>query len=194
MCNPEITLHLVRHGQSEWNAQGRLQGQIGYVPLTDLGRRQARQAAEALAGCGATMVVSSDSLRAVQTAEPIAAKLGAALRTTPALREQRLGALEGHLSKDVWASYDCDDRSIADWRPPGGESTREVYRRLAGFLSQLVGRLPAPSVVLVTHGDTLRIARGYLEGASPDAIPWSVAANGSITSVTIASTWLGGRA
>src|SRR4051794_23005095 len=95
-----LTLLLVRHGQSEWNAAGLMQGQTPHVPLTSLGHRQAAAAADALAalagaGAGPGALLSSDLLRAVQTAEHCAAATGLPVITTAALREQGYGVLEG---------------------------------------------------------------------------------------------------
>ncbi|HVA61518.1 MAG TPA: histidine phosphatase family protein [Mycobacteriales bacterium] len=180
---PSLVLHFVRHGQSEWNAEGRVQGQTSHVPLTELGHHQARTASRTLAHSGALAVISSDLARAVQTAVPIATRLGAPLQTTAALRERGLGTFEGRRSAEVWTSPAQPQWSDPDWRPPGGESTRDVYRRVACFLTALAARPPGPVVVIVTHGDTLRIALGHLQGAGPDAIPWSQTPNGAIVTV-----------
>src|SRR3954471_231238 len=77
-----LTLLLVRHGQSEWNAAGRMQGQTEHVPLTELGHAQAARAAEELADLRPGALVSSDLRRAVQTAEHCARSTGLPLATT----------------------------------------------------------------------------------------------------------------
>jgi broad specificity phosphatase PhoE len=97
-------IHLVRHGQSTWNAVRRIQGQTAHVPLTALGHQQARQVATRLAGCGARAVFSSDLRRAVQTAVPVAERLGLLVTLEPDLRERSLGDLEGQQSGRVWAT------------------------------------------------------------------------------------------
>lgn len=184
------TLYLVRHGQSEWNAEGRLQGQTAHVGLTELGERQARSAADRLAHCGAVEIVSSDLVRAAETAGTIAARVGVPLRVDPAWREQSLGVLEGKLREDAWSRVRGEHWS-ADWRPQGGESTRDVYRRIAGSLAGLATEALAGAVIMVTHGDTLRIALGLLDGAPPEAIPWIAVPNGGVVSRTIAETEAG---
>lgn len=160
------------------------------VALTELGRRQARVAADRLGGSSALGVVSSDLLRAVQTAEVIAARVGVDVRVDAAWREQGLGVLEGALRADAWSRL-RGERWSADWRPDGGESTRDVYRRIAGFFSEWVPGSVNDELVVVTHGDTLRIALGLVEGVPPEAIPWMMAPNGAVVSRTIARTEAG---
>src|SRR4030088_1758914 len=100
-----LTLLLVRHGQSEWNAAGLMQGQTAHVPLTERAPQQPARAAATLAaladdGAGPGALLSSDLLRAVQTAEHCAAATGLPVRTTTALREQGYGVLEGRASRE----------------------------------------------------------------------------------------------
>ena len=99
-----LTLLLVRHGQSEWNAAGRMQGQTAHVPLTALGHEQAAAAARELAALRPGALISSDLHRAVQTAEHCARATGLPVTTTPALREQGYGVLERRPSRELWAS------------------------------------------------------------------------------------------
>jgi broad specificity phosphatase PhoE len=80
----------LRHGQSTWNATGRMQGHTAHPPLTDLGRQQARAAADELAGLGITTVLSSPAVRARQTATIVAERLGLEVELEPRLVEQGL--------------------------------------------------------------------------------------------------------
>jgi broad specificity phosphatase PhoE len=88
------TLLLVRHGETDWNAEGRLQGHTD-MPLNDLGRRQARALADELAGDGIEAVYSSDLARASETAEIVAERLGLPVGLDPDLREKDWGTWEG---------------------------------------------------------------------------------------------------
>lgn len=175
-------IHLVRHGQSTWNAVRRIQGQTAHVPLTVLGGQQARWAASQLADCGARAVFSSDLRRALQTALPIAERLGVTITPEPDLRERSLGELEGRDSEQVWAESrgTWDD---ARWRPPGGESIRDVCTRVTRFLDRLRAGADGTPVVVVTHGDTASIALGLLRGFPPDNLPWTFLANGEMVTV-----------
>jgi probable phosphoglycerate mutase len=178
------TLHLVRHGQSEWNVTRRLQGQVAHVPLTPLGLEQAEAAARALAGRDLVAVHSSDLLRARRTAEAIGARLGLPVQLDSALREQGYGMLEGRPSADVLAAapYDFTD---PDGRAPGGESLREVHARVGSCLVRYAERYPGRECVLVTHGDAIRIGLAALAGLGPADVPWREAPNGSVTTVQV---------
>jgi broad specificity phosphatase PhoE len=87
MARP-LTLLLVRHGQTEWNALGLMQGQTAHIPLTELGHAQAAAAAAELAGIRPGALISSDLLRARQTADHCARATGLPVAVTSALREQ----------------------------------------------------------------------------------------------------------
>ena len=105
MARP-LTLLVVRHGQSEWNALGLMQGQTADIPLTDLGHAQAAAGAAELAALGPGALISSDLLRARQTAEHCARATGLPITVTPALREQGYGVLEGRPSRELWDVVD----------------------------------------------------------------------------------------
>ncbi len=158
---------LVRHGQSVWNAEGRVQGQSDAPGLTAQGEAEARLVARRLAATRAGAVVSSDALRAVETAGPIALALGVPLRTDGRLRERCLGVLEeGPISALVpsFTGFDAGQVVDADAHPEGGESLRELYERVGGCLASLGADPPAPVFVAVTHGGFLRVAWAWLAG------------------------------
>lgn len=173
------TLYLVRHGQSEWNLAGRLQGQAPGIPLTGLGRAQAESAARELAGVPAAALYSSDLLRARQTAGHIAARLALPVTVDSRLREQGYGPLEGLPTRQLLDEppYDYAD---PDARAPGGESVRDVHRRMAAVLADCLERHAGHHVVLVGHGDSLRIGLAWLNGHPADQVPWTAIPNGSV--------------
>jgi probable phosphoglycerate mutase len=177
-----ITLLLVRHGQSEWNAQGLMQGQTAHPPLTALGHAQAELAAVELASLSPGALISSDLLRAVQTAEHCAAATGLPMTTAPGLREQGYGVLEGRPSRELWDVVDWTD---ASWAAEGGESLAELHGRVAAFLGQLCADPPADVIALVTHGDTIRAVQAVAAGLGPDAMPAVTPPNGSITRLEV---------
>ena len=193
-----LTLHLVRHGQSEWNLARRVQGQSSDAPgLTELGRAQAAAAAAALAALGpADRVLTSDLVRARQTAEPIARALDLVPIPEPRLREQAMGSLEGMLSAAAF-DWQPNDAWGPDSRLGGetGESSNEIRARLAGLLDELIGQaqLAGPArlgtAVLVSHGGAIRHAIGLLVATAPDrhlALDPDGSANGSITTAVVA--------
>ncbi|MGC8861269.1 MAG: histidine phosphatase family protein, partial [Armatimonadota bacterium] len=107
-----IAVYLVRHGESAYNSEGRIQGQHD-PPLTELGLRQAELVAGRLAEEKFDAVYSSDLVRARATAEVIAAGLGLSCETTPLLREARLGVIEGLTRAEVESKYQS---SLHKWR------------------------------------------------------------------------------
>jgi broad specificity phosphatase PhoE len=177
MAQP-LTLLLVRHGQSEWNAAGLMQGQTAHVPLTELGHAQADRAARELAGLRPGALVSSDLRRAVQTAEHCATATGLPFTTTPALREQGYGSLEGRPSRELWEVVDWSD---PHWAAKGGESLAELHGRVAAYLKHLCAEPPAEVIALVTHGDTIRAAQAVAAGLGADAMPPVTPHNGTVT-------------
>jgi probable phosphoglycerate mutase len=173
-----LTLLLVRHGQSEWNAAGLMQGQTAHVPLTPLGHAQAAAAAEELARLSPGALFSSDLVRAVQTAEHCARTTGLPITMTPALREQGYGELEGRPSRELWDVVDWTD---AHWSAPGGESLAELLGRVETFLESLCTEPPADVIALVTHGDTIRAMQAAAAGLGADAMPVVTPHNGTVT-------------
>lgn len=185
MSSPRpLTLLLVRHGQSEWNAHGLLQGQTPHVPLSDLGHAQAMAAARALAPLAPGALISSDLLRATQTADHCARSIGLDYVTTPALREQGYGVLEGWASNDAAQVVEWWNQ---DWAAEGGESLTQLHQRVSKYLQELCAAPPADVVALVTHGDTIRAAQAVASGRGPEAMPAVTPPNGSVTVLTMHS-------
>jgi broad specificity phosphatase PhoE len=144
-------LLLVRHGETDWNAAGRLQGHTDR-PLNEYGRRQARELAERLAGDGVGAVYTSDLARARETAEIIATRLGLEIVLDPDLREKDWGNWEG-LTADERASLEFE-----------GESTEEHRERVLRAVARIVAAHPGERVVVVTHGGSLRRIQAALAG------------------------------
>jgi broad specificity phosphatase PhoE len=189
-------LYLVRHGESGWNRAGLIQGQSPDAPgLTETGRAHAAAVAGQLAGSGAVLVLSSDLRRAVETAAPIAARLGAPVRLEPRLRERALGAAEGWPSAQTGPAelgFSGETVTDPDAAPGGGESLRQLYARITSLLCSLLdgswaagGEKPpgAGPVVLVTHGGPVRITQAWLGGHGPDEMTWPPVRNGSLLKV-----------
>ncbi|MDA9998162.1 histidine phosphatase family protein [Planktomarina temperata] len=149
---PEVLV--LRHGQTEWNAEGRLQGHLD-SPLTEKGLRQAQRQNEILQPYGLTgfRFISSPQGRAHMTAQIALAGLAAEIETSTDLMEIGMGAWAGTTRAEIAAERKCSLHDLGqtqfyDWAP-GGEGTARLYDRCAAFLAQLAG--PA---VLVTHGMT----------------------------------------
>jgi 2,3-bisphosphoglycerate-dependent phosphoglycerate mutase len=184
----DVKIHLVRHGETPWNADGRLQGQTPDVPLTARGRAQAQAVAEALSERPIGAIISSDLLRAVQTATPLAERLELPVREVAPLREKAFGGLEGRrvieLEPELRAALD------RQWQDPdlavdGGESHRALYGRVAAYLDELLAAPPADELVLVAHGGTVRVAILNLQGRPVEELVWTEVDNGSIHTLTV---------
>ncbi len=166
-------IYLVRHGQTEWNRDRRLQGQ-GNSALTDLGRTQAKLVAELLAREIAEpkgfRVVSSPLQRARETAEAVAGRLGLAIEYDSRLAEIALGEWEGRFYREV--QVECAPLLAGttpyDWyfRAPGGESLEAMTDRIGAWLRDC-GERPT---IAVGHGLSGRILRGLYAGLNREAM------------------------
>ena len=148
----------IRHGETAWNADARLQGQID-IALNDTGQRQARRVADALADADISALYSSDLLRAAQTAQAIAARCGLVLTTDAGLRERGFGIFEGHTWADLERRWPDQARRWrereADFSPEGGESLSSFYTRCIACATHLSARHPGETIALVAHGGVL---------------------------------------
>jgi alpha-ribazole phosphatase len=151
-------LYLVRHGQTDWNIEGRYQGQTD-LPLNAAGRAQAASLSQQLAGVAFTAAYSSDLRRARETAEILAAPAGLAVQLDRRLREINLGAWEGQLMAEIVSRYPAEWaerlRDPLNARSPGGESVAEVARRTAEAAAAIVLAHPVGPVLVVSHGVAL---------------------------------------
>ncbi len=176
-------LILIRHGETDWNRELRFQGQMD-VPLNAMGQQQAQRLARRLASEQLHHLVSSDLIRARQTAEPLGQGAGRppGLQTQflSTLREQHFGMVEGMrvpdikrqhpLAWDQWVRFD------ADFAFAGGESTRQFHARVMFAVYELAQCHPGQVIALVTHGGVLdmiyRTALGLpLSGPRQSLIP-----------------------
>ncbi|MBG9389644.1 histidine phosphatase family protein [Caenimonas aquaedulcis] len=158
----------VRHGETSWNVDSRIQGQTD-IGLNDTGRWQARRVGEALAGEDIKAVYSSDLGRAHETAQEIAGPAGIPVVADEGLRERSFGMFEGKTFTEIHETWPDQAQNwrkrIPDWQPPeGGESLLELRARVTRTMHELAARHPGEQIVVVAHGgvlDTLyRIATG----------------------------------
>jgi probable phosphoglycerate mutase len=158
------TFALVRHGQTDWNAERRLQGSTD-IPLNDIGRGQARDAVAALSGYEWDAIVSSPLSRAAETADLIAAGLGLTVaRRVPELVERSFGPAEGLQ----------DGPELDALRIPGGfrgaEGEDEAASRGLAALEALAEEFRGRRVLVVAHGTLLRVALSRATGRSLESI------------------------
>lgn len=179
-----IALHLtlVRHGESTWNESRTIQGQLDGAVLTDTGRDQIVAAAQALRGSQFDSIISSDLIRAAQSAEILAELLGLEVTRDPSLRERSFGVLEGGTLSVLSPQLTGIDgeRVIDDLvRPERGESLSELLERAGAFIRRTREEYPGQRLLVVTHGGTIRALRAYVAGTSFLGSQWYPVANAS---------------
>jgi broad specificity phosphatase PhoE len=158
--SPVTTLLLLRHGETDRNAEGRSQGRAD-EPLNERGRAQAAAAGRALAALGPTAVYSSDASRARDTAAAVAADCGLEVRVDPRLAELDHGELDGLTGAELRSRH---PELLETWRGPdgpamvlpGGESLEQAQRRMVAAAAAIGEAHPDQSVVVVSHNLALR--------------------------------------
>lgn len=158
----------VRHGETSWNADARIQGQRN-IGLNETGRWQAQRVGQALAEEPITAVYSSDLERAHATAQSISEVKGIPVIPHEGLRERSFGVFEGKTFDEIhheWPEHATNWRKrIPEWQPPdGGESLIELRERVTRTVQELAARHPGEQIVVVAHGGVLdalyRVATG----------------------------------
>jgi broad specificity phosphatase PhoE len=153
-------LLLVRHGQSEWNAAGRIQGQID-IQLDETGRQQAQLIADRLAAEPVAAIYSSPLQRAKATAETIADRFNLPVQLDPRLMEYDFGVISGSTWNDVVEKHpEFASRWLEDpWAVPVADSEGRVNfaARVMSAIQDIIARHPVGQVVVVAHGGTFGV-------------------------------------
>ncbi len=148
----------VRHGETAWNVDTRVQGQLD-IALNQTGERQARRVGQALAEEPIDAIYASDLQRAWHTAQAIAHASGSTLHAQVLLRERHFGVFQGKTYaeiEDLWPEESRRWRERqAHWAPDGGESLQTMYLRVAQIAGQLASAHLGGQIVLVAHGGVL---------------------------------------
>ncbi|MDP3540662.1 MAG: histidine phosphatase family protein [Azonexus sp.] len=160
---------LVRHGETEWNAERRIQGQID-IGLNATGLRQAAAAGRWLKGAGIVALYSSDLKRAWATALALGEALGLTPSAVPEMRERRYGVFEGLTYDEAKAKhpdgYAAFEGRNADYDFESGESLKAMYARVTGKLKEIAAAHPGRNVAVVLHGGVLDIINRFVRGNS----------------------------
>ena len=159
---------LVRHGETDWNATGRIQGHSD-TPLNAAGHEQARRVARRLAREPVRALYSSDLARAFQTATAIGQTLGLPVVTSLRLRERQYGVWEGLTAAEIQARF---PEQFAEWRarstdfaPPQGETRSQLLTRALAELQAIARRHAREVVVVVTHGGFCYVLINHILGS-----------------------------
>ena len=179
-----MNLYLVRHGESAFNAEGRIQGQTN-VPLSELGRQQSEALAAALVKLPIEAVYSSPLERAFETARPLAEALDLPVQIEPRLMEINAGIFQGKVWREIQAEYPVEAASWTAHEPdfviPRGESRRQLMERGMAAL-EAIRSTDLDEVVVVAHGGVLTAALKGLLGVPAERNPFNLF-NASISQV-----------
>ncbi len=184
-----VTTHvlLIRHGQSQGNAEGRFGGHTD-TPLSTRGRAEAGRTAQALASEPFSAIVCSDLARAIETASPLAKLAGLALQTAEAVRERSVGVMEGLTFEEAAAQHPEQYAALLrrDFEHVllGGESYRQTLDRAARKLDELVEQYKGGRIAIYTHTGTICILALHIMGAldAPELKPvWIASRNCGIS-------------
>lgn len=148
----------VRHGETAWNRDARIQGHTD-IALNAHGRWQARQLAQALRDEPIAACYASDLSRARETAQAVADRHGHRVDTHAGLRERGFGVFEGQTWVELQAAYPAETEAwrkrLPDFAPPGGESLLQLQARVVATVNELAARHPGEQVLMVAHGGVL---------------------------------------
>ncbi|MDF2576559.1 MAG: putative phosphoglycerate mutase [Chlamydiales bacterium] len=165
-------IYLIRHGQTDWNAQGRLQGHTD-IPLNREGILQAQALRDRLQNIKFRSAFSSDLTRALQTAEIVLNPYEIPIKQTPNLRERSLGSWEGRLKKELPSIKFSSQQEYLNYKCcPKMESLTETYQRLKEFIQKIPAATLQGPILLSCHGGILSSVMYHLE-YFPE-IRWSI--------------------
>jgi len=165
-----VTTHvlLIRHGQSQGNAEGRFGGHTD-TPLSPRGRAEARRTAQALASESFDVIACSDLARAIETATPLANLVGLELQTAEAFRERSVGVMEGLTFEEAAAQHPEQYAALLrrDFEHVllGGESYRQTLDRASKKLDEMVDQYKGGRIAIYTHTGTICILALHIMGA-----------------------------
>lgn len=152
------TLLAVRHGETAWNRESRIQGHLD-IPLSPLGLAQAQRLAQALAGEPLDAIYASDLGRARQTAAAVAERVGLPVQEDAGLRERGFGCFEGLSWSEIESRWPEQalrwKRRDPDFGAEGGERLRDFYARAVGAVERLAQAHPGQTLLVVAHGGVM---------------------------------------
>lgn len=152
---PQTVFYLVRHGQTDWNVQGKVQG-LADIPLNDTGRAEAVQLSEKIGEIIFDVCFSSELTRALETAEILNATRPLIIKTDPALIERNFGPWEGQLFSEL-LEFEALGQPLLNI-----ESDEEIQKRAFPLLHEIADSYAGSTVLIVTHGSVIRSLLTYL--------------------------------
>jgi broad specificity phosphatase PhoE len=171
---PKRSFYFLRHGQTDWNVEGRFQGHTD-KPLTELGVSQAHLAAQALANCPVDMLVTSPLMRALHTAAIVAEHLDRPLFVDGELKERHFGSFEGLVVNDVKRQFGLQPHErLVRHLPPDAEQWHETGARTVRVIGKWLDRHPDSSLLFVAHSGLFDALHELLFGSriEPKHVPY----------------------
>jgi probable phosphoglycerate mutase len=185
---PVTTLLLIRHGETAWNAEHRIQGRLD-VPLSMTGVWQSGRLAERLGSETIDAVISSDLARAWMTGVPLADARGLPMVPEPRLRERVFGIFEGKTLDEIAAEHPQEFAAWrardVDWRMPGGESGTEFIGRVLDAVHEIAATYAGKTIAVITHGGVLDVVYRNARALAWDAPREHLMLNASINRVHV---------
>ncbi len=185
----ETILYLIRHGQTDSNSAGVLQGWRD-IPLSETGQEQARLLGKRFAGIHLDALYCSALGRARQTAEQIGQNTGLMPQPLAGLNEIHMGQMEGLTAEQCRQTYpresEAMEKQVAEFAAPGGESALQVYQRVVNTLLELAGRHPGQTVAAVSHGFSIWMFLDYVKnlGSRPTELEPFWVGNTAVSKLT----------
>lgn len=184
---PPQTVLLIRHGETDWNAEGRWQG-FARTDLNAVGRTQAEALAAYLRDRPIRAVISSDLPRTLQTAQPLASALGLEPQTDTRWREINLGVFQGLTFAEMQKHYPQElaarNADLWGYTYPRGESRRDLQNRAFDAWQSVLSETEGPEVAVISHGGTIKTLLWKLFGEGDARVDVHIP-NTSITTIDI---------
>lgn len=157
-----MKIYYVRHGQTDWNLDRKMQGGETERPLNSTGKEQANKTKKELENDKYDIIICSPMNRAVETAEIINKDKNIEIIADERIRERKLGELEGHeiteeIEKRIW-DYDLN------YKIPGGEDLLEFEKRILEFLEDIKKKYKEKTILIVAHGGVAKVLKAHLYG------------------------------
>jgi broad specificity phosphatase PhoE len=183
-----MRLILIRHGETDWNVEGRWQGQVD-MPLNEHGRQQAVEIAQKLIKTSIQAIYSSDLQRAYQTAEVLARLKGLPIHTDKRLREIHQGKWQGLHISEIQARYTQEFQRLHEYpleiAPPGGETALQVQQRALAAIEDIIQKHPGITVAIISHGFTLATILSHFREIPFNQVWELIPQNGSILTLEV---------
>ena len=190
MDKKKTMIYIVRHGETDWNIEQKMQGHTD-IPLNTNGEKQAQAIAKDLKNIQLDIIYSSPLSRALDTATIINNHHKTKLITDNALRERQFGELEGKTYEEINAYHPSllfnASWNFPNYRPPGGESVNDIKTRVSAFAQNILKKNQGKSILIVSHGVTLRILIGTFIGVPPEQLTQLRIKNAALTVIEISN-------